>query len=702
MRRLFRLGLLGKFALASAIPLIAMGLVLGKYLSHRIEQRTLAQAEHAAELIARVGFQPQITESDLQRGRLPRSRERALDDALRSKRAEDGLARIKIWNSRVRVVYSDKPTLIGRKYQIFGPLREALNGRVTSSVSTLRADNASERRQFGKVLEVYVPLNVRAGGAAAGAMSFYLPFEPIAQEIRTERRTMYLLLLGGMGLLYAALFRIVAGASRRLRQQAVDLQRHANEKEYQALHDPLTQLPNRALFSDRIHEALRQAHETHREAAVLLMDLDRFKEINDTLGHHFGDALLKDLGGRLKAALRETDTVARLGGDEFGVLLPTLSDRQAINEVIERIRTAVEEPFNLQGLPLAIETSIGVAVFPDHGSDADTLVQRADVAMYLAKSTNSLFEIYDEEHDDYDPSRLTLVGELRRAIDERELLVFYQPKARLGSGGVDSVEALVRWQHPERGLLGPDEFIPLAEHTGLIGPLTLFVLDTAMEQCRAWRDDGMNVGVAVNLAMRNLLDIGFPVRVEELLNKWRLAPGAIELEITENTIMADPFRAMSVLGRLSEMGVQLSIDDFGTGYSSLAYLKRLPVNAVKIDKSFVMGMAGDGNDGAIVRSTIDLARNLGLNVVAEGVEDDQTWSELRDLGCDFAQGYLISKPLPATQVTSFLEERLARAEAADVVALSSGGRPLFSRGATRRLAEVPRLTTSSTVGDAAG
>ena len=687
MRRLFKLGLLGKFALASAIPLLVMGVALGKYFSHRIEQRTIAQAESAAELIARVGFQPQISERDLRRGRLPRSRERALDSALRSKRAEDGLARIKIWNSRVRVVYSDKPSLIGRQYQIFGPLREALSGRVTSSVSTLRrADNASERRQFGKVLEVYVPLNLQAGRPASGAMSFYLPFEPIAQEIRKETRTMYLLLIGGIGLLYAALFRIVAGASRRLRQQAVDLRRHADEKEYQALHDPLTQLPNRALFSDRIQEALRQAHEEHREAAVLLMDLDRFKEINDTLGHHCGDALLKELGGRLKSALRETDTVARLGGDEFGILLPTVTDGRVVNEVVERIRAAVEEPFNLQGLPLAIETSIGGALFPDHGCDVDTLLQRADVAMYLAKSTNSLFAMYDEQQDDYDPSRLTLVGELRRAIDERELVVFYQPKARLGSGGVDSVEALVRWEHPNRGLLAPDAFIPLAEHTGLIGPLTLYVLDTAMAQCRAWRDDGLNVGVAVNLAMRNLLDIGFPARVEELLAKWRLAPGAIELEITENTIMADPFRAMTVLGRLNEMGVKLSIDDFGTGYSSLAYLKRLPVDAVKIDKSFVMGMAGDGNDGAIVRSTIDLARNLGLNVVAEGVEDKQTWRELRELGCDLAQGYLISKPLPAQQVTAFLQERRAQAEAAET-AVRNGEPSPFSGGAMPRLAQ---------------
>ncbi|MFN2470232.1 MAG: putative bifunctional diguanylate cyclase/phosphodiesterase [Gaiellaceae bacterium] len=698
MRRRLKLGLLGKFALASAIPLLVMGVVLGKYLSHRIEQRTLAQAERSAELIARVGFQPQISKRDLDRGHLPAARRRALDKALKSKELEDGLARIKIWNRQVRVVYSDKTALIGQQFHIFGPLRAALSGRTTSTVSSVtRADNASER-QFGKVLEVYVPLVLARGEDPAGAMNFYLPYEPIAREIRHETRTMYLLLLAGMALLYAALFRIVVGASRRLRQQARDLTRHAAEKEYQSLHDPLTGLPNRSLFADRIEEALESAGADEREVAVLLMDLDRFKEINDTLGHHSGDQLLQELGGRLRAALRGSDTVARLGGDEFGILLPVLPERRIINEVVERIRAAVEEPFVLQGLPLAIETSIGVAIFPAHGMDVETLLQRADVAMYLAKSGNSLYEVYDEEHDEYDPSRLTLVGELRHAIDEGELTVYYQPKAVLDNGEVEGVEALIRWEHPERGLLSPDQFIPLAEHTGLIGPLTFHVLNEALRQCREWRDEGLHLTVAVNLAMRNLLDLGFPSRVAELLDKWRLAPGTLELEITENTIMADPFRAMTVLRRLNEMGVKLSIDDFGTGYSSLAYLKSLPVDAVKIDKSFVMGMANDdNNDGAIVRSTIDLARNLGLNVVAEGVETGPIWTELRDLGCNLAQGYLLSRPLPAAELTRWLRDRATAAapegvaEAAPAVAAANGNgeRPgLLSGGVAPRLAEV--------------
>jgi diguanylate cyclase (GGDEF)-like protein len=657
MRLPFKLGLLGKFALASAIPLLVMGAVMGKYLSHRVQERTLAQAERSAELIARVGFQSQITAEELKRGELSPSREIALNEALSSKQQEDGLARIKIWNRAGIVVYSDKREQIGKRYLLFGPLRQALAGKTVSSVSELPRSEVLTDRELGKVLEVYVPLALVPGAQPAGAINFFVPYEPIAREIKHETNTMYLLLLAGIGLLYAVLFRIVAGASRRLRQQAHELERHAAAAEYQALHDPLTELPNRALFTERIQYALYDAHDEGREVGVMLMDLDRFKEINDTLGHHCGDLLLQELGVRLKSALRETDTVARLGGDEFGVLLPAMPDRRVVNEVVERIRSAVEEPFNLQGLPLAIETSIGVSIYPEHGEDVDTLMQRADVAMYVAKSANSLFEIYDETRDQYDPSRLTLVGELRRAIDEHELVVYYQPKAILGNGDVDGVEALVRWQHPERGLLSPDQFIPLAEHTGLIGPLTAYVLDQALERCRGWRDEGINLSVAVNLAMRNMLDIAFPDRVAELLEKWRLSPTTLELEITENTIMADPFRAMTVLGRLHDMGVKLSIDDFGTGYSSLAYLKRLPVDAVKIDKSFVLGMAADGNDGAIVRSTIDLARNLGLHVVAEGVETGEIWTELRDLGCDLAQGFLISRPIPGDELTDWLHQR---------------------------------------------
>jgi diguanylate cyclase (GGDEF)-like protein len=663
MRRSFRLGLLGKFALASIVPIVLLALVLSQYLRHRIEQRAVEQAERAAVLVARVGFQPQIRPVDLRNGYLPPARRQALDRALQSKRQEDGVARIKIWNKGVTVVYSDKRSLIGEKFHIFGPLRRALAGDVHSQVTEdqARADTASERH-LGKLLEVYVPL-LGKNDRPVGAADIFLDYEPIATEIRNETRTMYLLLLAGIGGLYATLFRIVAGASKRLRRQAATLRRQAEElrhhaaaKEHQALHDPLTGLPNRVLFADRISQAIRSAARSGDEVAVFLMDLDRFKEVNDTLGHHSGDLLLQELSARLQRALRASDSVARLGGDEFGVLLPDLVDRLAIEEVVDRIRAAVERPFYVQDLPLAIETSIGVSIFPEHGQDVDALLQKADVAMYLAKAGNATHVVYDPREDDYDPTRLTLVGELRRAIEAAELTVFYQPKADLRTGEVRGTEALVRWEHPERGLLMPDEFIPLAQHTGLIRPLTLSVIDIAMAQARSWRNQGLNLSVAVNLATRNLLDAGLPEDVHDLLEKWGLEPASIEFEITESTIMADPFRALSVLKRLHEMGTKLSIDDFGTGYSSLAYLKRLPVDAVKIDKSFVLNMVDDENDAAIVRSTIDLARNLGLAVVAEGVENEAIWETLARLGCDFAQGHYLSKPMPAAELVAWLQQ----------------------------------------------
>jgi diguanylate cyclase (GGDEF)-like protein len=659
MRRPTKPGLLGQFALVSVIPMILLGLVLSQYLGNQIQKRTLAEAKRAGVLIARVGFQPQLSPIDLQQG-LTQSQAEALDNALRSKGVADGVARVKVWNRAARIVYSNDRGLIGRRFLLFNSLRKALGGEISSEVSRLRrADNASERR-YGRLLEVYVPIVFTPGAAPAGAVDVYLPYEPIANAIDHDTRTMYLLLLAGLGLLYGTLFRIVAGASKRLRRQAAALRQQAAENEHQALHDPLTGLPNRTLFADRIRQATLAARRKDLEVAVLLMDLDRFKEINDTLGHHCGDLLLKELGERIERSLRASDTVARLGGDEFGILLPDLHDRHAIDEVVGRFRGAIEEPFTLQGLPLAVEASIGVAVFPEHGEDVDTLLQKADVAMYVAKEANCAYQVYEAANDDYNPARLTLVGELRRAIDERELVVYYQPKANLRNGEVTSVEALIRWQHPTRGLIPPDEFIPLAQHTGLIGPLTNYVLREAMRQCRVWQQQGLQLSIAVNLAMRNILDQNFPAEVAELLESCQVDPSMLELEITESTIMADPFRAMAVLKELSEMGMRLAIDDFGTGYSSLAYLKRLPVNEVKIDKSFVLNMTKDKSDAAIVQSTIDLARNLGLEVVAEGVESEEIWKNLINLGCHSAQGFYLSRPLSATALSRWVKGPHAR------------------------------------------
>jgi diguanylate cyclase (GGDEF)-like protein/PAS domain S-box-containing protein len=436
-------------------------------------------------------------------------------------------------------------------------------------------------------------------------------------------------------------------AEQELRHQA-ELNRH------QALHDALTGLPNRTLFADRIEQAILAAQREGSKVAVLMIDLDRFKEVNDTLGHHSGDMLLKELATRVQGALRASDSVARLSGDEFGVLLPRYRSRAALLDVVGRIRYAIEKPVVLDELPLSVEGSIGIALYPDHGEDVDLLVRRADVAMYVAKQWNSGFAFYDPKEHDFDPARLTLVGELRRALNERELVLYYQPKAALRSRQVLSVEALIRWLHPERGLVPPDAFIPVAQQTGLIKPLTLYVLDEALRQCCEWGRQGWDLSVAVNVSMRNLIDLDFPDDVAGLLAKWDADPSRLELEITESTIVADPFRSKLVLDRLNELGIRLSIDDFGTGYTSLAYLKQLPVDCIKIDRTFVMNMIGDEDDDAIVRSTIDLGRNLGLEVVAEGVESEEIWGRLNLLGCDFAQGYHLSRPIPADELASWL------------------------------------------------
>jgi diguanylate cyclase (GGDEF)-like protein len=383
---------------------------------------------------------------------------------------------------------------------------------------------------------------------------------------------------------------------------------------------------------------------------MLLVDLDRFKEVNDTLGHDYGDALLVEVAERLAAALRRGDTLARFGGDEFAVLVAGAPDRAAVVELAGRLQEALRRPFALRGVAVELEASIGVALYPEHGTTAGRLLQRADVAMYEAKRGGHGIVTYTAERDPYSADRLGLLAELRRAIERDELVLHYQPKVSLRTGELTGVEALVRWQHPARGLLGPDEFVPLAERTGAVADLTRWVVDHALAQCAAWRERGIDLPVAVNLAAANIVDVTLPDAIGALLDRYGVPAERLECEISEHTVMVDPVRATAVLAGLRELGVGLSLDDFGTGHSSLSYLKRLPLDEVKIDRSFVAGMADDENDAVIVRSTIDLARNLGLRVVAEGVETAEIMDALRELRCDVAQGYHISRPLPAGEL----------------------------------------------------
>lgn len=435
-----------------------------------------------------------------------------------------------------------------------------------------------------------------------------------------------------------------------------ELAEREKEKEYQAFHDSLTDLPNRALFQRHLLDAV-EASDGEERLAVMIMDLDRFKEINDTLGHHFGDLLLKEIGPRLATVLREGDLMARLGGDEFGIVLPHLPDDHVAVRVAERILEELEHPLTVEGLALDVSGSIGIAEYPTHSRDVEALLRRADVAMYAAKEAGGGYEIYDPEMDRHSPARLALVSQVRSGLDGMEFVLHYQPKVHLGDGRVAGLEALIRWEHPEHGLVPPDEFVPLVERTVLLRPLTMYVVNEALRQWHVWHEMGIAVPMAVNLSPRSLLDTQLPDQVAELLDRWSMPPQELTLELTESFLMSDSERSRDVLTRLSEVGVQMSIDDFGTGYSSLSYLKRLRIDEIKVDRSFVTSMRTDPNDLMIVRATVELGRNLGLRVVAEGVEDAKTWEDLAALGCDVAQGYFLSRPLPAMEMTDWLAVR---------------------------------------------
>ena len=427
--------------------------------------------------------------------------------------------------------------------------------------------------------------------------------------------------------------------------------------QFLATTDSLTVLPNRALLYDRLNQAIAVAkREQGKQVVLILMDLDHFKEINDTLGHPAGDEILRQVAQRLAFVLRESDTLARLGGDEFAVLLPDIQDgKTAAENVAKNILGSFAEPFWYQENELYLGVGIGISIFPDHGSDADALMSRADVAMYGAKHKDVGFLFYNPKTDPHTQERLQLSSDLRHALDRNEFVLHYQPQIDIRSSRVIGVEALIRWSHPEHGLIPPDQFIPFAERTGLINPITDWVIHRAITQCKTWQTAGIGLRIAVNVTARSFLDPKLMDKLESLLSGGCPAE-QIEIEITENILMADIEHGAKAIRRLRGLGITVAIDDFGTGYSSLAYLKKLPIHSVKIDKSFVMAMAEDDNDAVIVRSTIDLAHNLGFLVVAEGVENRDALDLLAVLGCDHAQGYHIGHPLPVDELISWIKK----------------------------------------------
>jgi diguanylate cyclase (GGDEF)-like protein len=430
----------------------------------------------------------------------------------------------------------------------------------------------------------------------------------------------------------------------------------AAEHEVAALHDPLTGLPNRTLLMERLRQALDEARHQSRPVGLLMLDLDHFKEINDTLGHPVGDELLRLVAARLTDALRPGDTVARLGGDEFAVVVPDAT-AQTASHIAQRVATSLSEAFRLVEVSLNVEASVGIAVSPDHGRDAESLIRYADVALYTAKQSRGAHAIYDPQLDEHSVERLALMGELRQGIQSGELVVYYQPKVSVRSGRLVGVEALVRWRHPTLGLLSPARFIPAAENTGLIEPLTEWVIDEALAAARRWREEGLYLSVAVNVSARHITNLNLPGQIKAALAKHELPAETLVVEVTESCLMADPMRTRIVLGQLRQAGVAVSIDDFGTGYSSFANLRDLPVTEIKIDRSFVAATVESTANTAIVKSTIELGHNLGLEVVAEGVESQPCLDILTAMGCDLVQGYLFAPPIPSADLPGWAAAR---------------------------------------------
>ena len=511
----------------------------------------------------------------------------------------------------------------------------AVNGSSAEAQALIATGIVPLQKELASSIEELIELQKRETEAAV---------RDVAQTYASARLLM--LLFGGSATILG--IGIAVAVARNVGEQARLLQ-------MQATFDSLTQLPNRVLFDERLRQAILTGRREKWAFALMAMDLDRFKEINDTLGHHAGDQVLQHVAACVRACLRESDTVARMGGDEFAILLATARDPDGAAIVANKILQALSEPFEAAGRSLEIGASLGVAVFPQHGEDPASLLRNADAAMYAAKQSHGGYRVYSEDLGHGADDRLALQGELRRAIAGDELVLHYQPKIDFGAERVGGVEALVRWQHPRHGLMLPDKFIPLAEQYGLIKPLTRWVLRAALRQCEQWQQAGLALSISVNISAVSIQDAEFPGEVARLLREFAVAPERLELELTETAVMSEPARATDCIRRLSALGLQIAIDDFGTGYSSMAYLKDLLVAKIKIDKSFVKDMAVSHRDSVIVSSTVALGHNLGLKVVAEGVEDRAAWDRLKELGCDSAQGYYMSRPLPAAEFLDWLQ-----------------------------------------------
>jgi diguanylate cyclase (GGDEF)-like protein len=673
-----RLSLTRQVALLSVLPTIALGLILARVLQTQVVDRTLSDATRSARIIASVGVQPKLNPRNLQQG-LSSTEINSLDHTLSGPAVSQQLARIKVWNGHDTVVYSEDHSLIGRTLEPSDDLEAAFAGHPEEAqlIDPSKDSETASEVGLGELIEVYVPLRFKASGPPAGVFEIYLSYRPVAAAVSRDKRMIALLLAIGLALLWALLYRIVARASRRLRRQAA-------ENYELARHDALTGLPNRMRFGEEVARAAGRAQRQGDAVAVLLIDLERFSAINNTLGDGSGDEVLREVARRLANSF-DGLLAARVGGDEYALLCPTGGSTARALALAEEVLAALEAPVLLDEVSLDVEASVGVAVLGEHADDPAVLLQRADLALAHARSHGSRVEVYSPRLERADAPRLKLLGQVRGALAAGEFVLHYQPKVDLQDRRITGVEALVRWQHPELGLLAPAHFVELIEQTSLIGPLTFEVIDQALRQIAAWRRRGILLEVSVNLSARNLLDSDLPRRVASLLAAHDVPADQLVVEVTESAAMSDPDRGWRVLEALRALGAGVAIDDFGTGNASFEYLAELPATELKIDRSFVTEICTRQRDRAIVRSTIDLARNLGLTVLAEGIEDEATLECLVGEGCQMGQGFLFSRPLPAEQLTPLL----AAAFGLGGAELRSSSGAVFGSGETRSRPKQP-------------
>jgi len=657
-----RLRLTTTFDVVSLVAMTGLGGALVWTTSHLLQQQALTQASRTAEAYVSAAVEQTVPEDAFLTGTLQTDVVRHLDHAFLPE-SDSILVGVRLWTGDGVVLYDSTDQGAGGRGagatdQTGSPARDAIADpqrfqdairRVHAVTSPALVSDVGARGHGQQRMDTYVPV-MYDRTSPAGVAEIVLSYDETAAAIHREVLTILYATAGGLALVWLLLFRTVHRASRRLRTQA-------SENARLALLDPLTGLPNRRLFNDRLDRAAAVSARSGLPLALLLLDVDRFKDVNDTLGHPRGDALLVEVATRLRRTIRDADTVARLGGDEFAVLLPVVESVEAAETFAQRVREVFNDPFDLEGMLLHVDSSVGLAVLPEHADDVTALMARADIAMYTAKASGVGVATYAGQDSTIDASsRLMLLGDLRKALDnEAELHIHYQPKVDLRTGAVVGLEALLRWQHPALGNIPPADFIPVAERTGLMQQVTARVLGLVVAQMSVWQDQGQQLPVAVNLSARNLLEPNLDTFVANLPEVHGVPAELLEFEITESAIIEDPTRAIGMLRRLHDLGITVAVDDFGIGNTSMSQLGTMPLRTIKIDRSLVTHLADDDPGLVLVKAIVDLAHEFGLTAVAEGVETPDVIDRLRRLGCDVAQGYHWSRPVPPDELPEVVD-----------------------------------------------